>query len=141
MGHRVGLRVLAFVAMVQVSVSMAADKATKEISGSAPTVCTASVTASEGSLGHPGTRLSGHLTELCNDVNGYRLVLAHPSGLTDASVQLNGVSVPLNEGATRTVITDSNHARYLVREFALVLSNGEAGFPLTLYTEPKGAIF
>ncbi len=52
-----------------------------DISGRVPTICTVDANLQATSNLAPGVNSLGRLVELCNNREGYRLVLKHPSGM------------------------------------------------------------
>lgn len=110
------------------------------IMGRVATVCRVSL-AGGASAVEPGEQMLGRLTELCNNVDGYRLVLLHPAGLQDAFVVLDGQRIPIAADATRTVIVDSNRPAYRERDLTLVLAEGTEPVAVNIEAQPKGMIF
>jgi hypothetical protein len=64
----------------------------------------------------------GQSTELCNAPRGYRIILEHPAGLTNAAVIVDATRIPLSASG-ETVLADSDHANLQVRQLALDLGN------------------
>jgi hypothetical protein len=60
----------------------------------------------------------GQTTELCNAPRGYKIVLQHPSGLTNAAVIIDATRIPLSTTG-ETVLVDSDHPDLHVRQLAL----------------------
>src|SRR3569623_88558 len=60
----------------------------------------------------------GQSTELCNAPRGYRIILQHPSGLTDAAVLIDAKRIPPSASG-ETVLVDSDHPDLHVRQVAL----------------------
>lgn len=136
-----GAALLSVVAMMMVQAQPAAAGAVVNIMGRVPTICRVSL---EG--GYPlGTEESerplGTLIELCNNVEGYRLVLVHPAGLQDAAIVLDGERIPIEKEATRTIIVDSNHAAFRGRRMTLLVAEGTEAVPINIEAQPKGIIF
>lgn len=121
--------------------SLAATNAGVGINARVPTVCTAELSLTQISMEGPGSRITGSLEELCNSVDGYRLVLSHPRGVQGAEVDLDGTSVPISAEATKTVLIDTNQPGYVTREFALIFAEREDIIPMSIYAEPKGRAF
>ena len=69
----------------------------------------------------------GQSTELCNAPRGYRSILQHPSGLTDAAVLIDAKRVPLS-ATGETVLVDSDHPDLHVRQLALDPGNEASQF-------------
>jgi len=111
------------------------------IMGRVATVCRVSLAGGNAPTIAPGEQMLGRLTELCNNVDGYRLVLLHPAGLQDAFVVLDGERIPIVADATRTVIVDSNRPAYRERDLALVLAEGADPVAVNIEAQPKGMIF
>ncbi len=110
------------------------------IMGRVATVCRVSL-AGGASTVEPGEQMLGRLTELCNNVEGYRLVLLHPAGLEDAFVVLDGERIAISADATRTVIVDSNRPAYRERDLTLVLAEGSEPVAVNIEAQPKGMLF
>ncbi|WP_313472125.1 hypothetical protein [Brevundimonas sp.] len=111
------------------------------IMGRVATVCRVSLAGGGTSAVEPGEQMLGRLTELCNNIDGYRLVLVHPAGLEDAFVVLDGQRIPIAADATRTVIVDSNRPAYRERDLTLVLAEGTEPVAVNIEAQPKGMIF
>ena len=121
--------------------SASAGDASIGISGVVRTVC--NVSLSNGAAGlHAGENRLGHMVELCNSVDGYRVILRHPAGLTNAFFIVDGQRLPLAPG-TATIVVDSNAPTYNERQVALWLSDTPPGSALaiSLSAEPKGPTF
>lgn len=110
------------------------------ISGIVPTIC-------HVDLAQPTPRPAGGsfdfgtMSEFCNQSAGYRVVLHHPAGLTNASVSLGGTRVALSAG-TETVIVDADGPAITARALTLDTGNTDVGADrLFLQVEPKGALF
>lgn len=110
------------------------------IMGRVATVCRVSL-AGGASTVEPGEQMLVRLTELCNNVEGYRLVLLHPAGLEDAFVVLDGERIAISADATRTVIVDSNRPAYRERDLTLVLAEGSEPVAVNIEAQPKGMLF
>ncbi|EKY30788.1 hypothetical protein HMPREF0185_00108 [Brevundimonas diminuta 470-4] len=111
-----------------------------DIMGRVATVCRVSLTGGAMPV-EPGEQMLGRLTELCNNVDGYRLVLLHPAGLEDAYVVLDGERIAIAADSTRTVIVDSNRPAYRERDLTLVLAEGAEAVAVNIEAQPKGMIF
>ena len=83
----------------------------------------------------------GQITELCNNVEGYILVLDHPRGMTGAALLLDGQRVEIADDANRTVIVDSRQPAFKQREVGLELAQMAEIMPMIIYAEPKGMVF
>lgn len=109
------------------------------ITGRVATVCRVSLAGGGASV--EGEQMLGRLTELCNNVDGYRLVLLHPAGLEGAFVVLDGERIAISADETRTVIVDSNRPAYRERDMTLVLAEGSEPVAVNIEAQPKGMIF
>jgi hypothetical protein len=112
------------------------------VTGRVPTICEVSLTTQRNAPLAPGENRIGVMTELCNNVGGYRLILAHPQGFHGGWILVDDRRVPIAEGAGQTVIIDSNTPGYAERQLGVYVEGPVTGeFPMTLYAEPKGPIF
>ncbi|KJV40314.1 hypothetical protein [Brevundimonas sp. KM4] len=111
------------------------------IMGRVATVCRVSLAGGSPRVAENGKRDLGRLTELCNNVDGYRLVLLHPAGLEDAAVMVDGQRIPIASDSTRTVIVDSDHADYRDRNLTLLVADNTLAVPVNIEAQPKGMIF
>src|SRR4051812_9120168 len=91
------------------------SRTTLTIQGTVATICHVDFDRPIAGAASGGTVDLGHFEELCNDRDGYRIVIQHPAGLQNASVEYGGVSIPLSAG-TETVIVDSNVPAYRTGE-------------------------
>ncbi|MBS0409103.1 MAG: hypothetical protein JSR86_04240 [Proteobacteria bacterium] len=66
--------------------------------GEAPLVCAASLTPSAG-----GDAGAGQLREFCNDPNGFQVWVDYPAELANASLLVDGVSIPLSAAGTTRI--------------------------------------
>jgi hypothetical protein len=119
----------------------AASSVSISISARARTICKVEVGAVAVPEFQPGETDLGHMTELCNNVEGYRLVLSHPAGLVDAWAVVDGVRIPLSSTTTQTVIVDSDAPAFRERDLGIILSSAEPNLGLSLRAEAKGMIF
>lgn len=120
----------------------ASDGASFRVTGRVPTICEVSLTTQDAAPLSPGENRIGVMTELCNNVGGYRLILTHPQGFHGGWILVDDRRVPIAEGTGQTVIVDSNSPGYAERELAVFVEGPVTGeFPMTLYAEPKGPIF
>lgn len=69
-----------------------------------------------------GVVMLGQSLELCNAPNGYRIILQHPAGLTDATLISDATRIPLSETG-ETVLAVSDQPSLQVRQLALDLGN------------------
>jgi len=111
------------------------------IRATARTICRVEVGAAVIPAFETGETGLGRMTELCNNVEGYRLILNHPVGLVDAFAVVDGQRVPLSSTATQTVIIDSNQPAFRQRDLGIILSSPQDAMSLSLRAEAKGMIF
>ncbi|WP_295206980.1 hypothetical protein [uncultured Brevundimonas sp.] len=112
-----------------------------DIMGRVATVCRVSLAGGSPQVAENGERDLGRLTELCNSVDGYRLVLLHPAGLEDAAVMVDDQRIPIASDSTRTVIVDSDHPDYRDRNLTLLVADNTLAVPVNIEAQPKGMIF
>lgn len=132
---------VAMIAGLMAASPMMAGGVTIGINARARTICKVEVGAVMLPTFQAGENALGRMTELCNNVDGYRLILLHPAGLEDAFAVVDGVRVPISAAATQTVIVDSTHAAFRERDLGIVLSSTEGNLNLALRAEAKGMIF
>jgi len=111
------------------------------INARVPTVCIVDVAFNNGLRLQAGLNQLGRMVELCNNVEGYRLILSHPSGMTGAAILIDGRRIAIEPSATRTVILDASHPAYEQRQLAIELAGPADLASMTMYAEPKGAVF
>jgi len=111
------------------------------IRATARTICKVEVGAAAVPAFEAGETELGRMTELCNNVEGYRLILNHPAGLVDAFAVVDGQRVPLSATSTQTIIVDSNHPAFRERNLGIVLSSAQPVLGLSLRAEAKGMVF
>jgi hypothetical protein len=111
------------------------------IRGTVRTICRVEVGAAAVPAFQAGETGLGRMTELCNNVEGYRLILIHPAGLVDAFAVVDGQRVPLSSTATQTIIVDSNQPAFRERDLGIILSSGQTAMGLSLRAEAKGMMF
>ncbi|MDY6922359.1 MAG: hypothetical protein SWI22_00170 [Pseudomonadota bacterium] len=111
------------------------------IHGRVGTVCRVEVGGPPAPRFEIGETRLGRMKELCNNVDGYRLVLSHPVGLQDAWIVVDGQRIPISSTSSTTVIVDSNSPAAREREVGIVLSSARPTLDLTLRAEAKGFIF
>lgn len=128
------------VAFAMLPVATSAEQASVNIVARARTICTVTLPGTQQPL-QAGQNNFGRMTELCNNIDGYRLVLAHPRGLVGAAVLLDGQRVAISPDANQTVIVDRNYPAYQERQLALELASAAPTLPLTIFAEPKGVVF
>lgn len=130
------------ISMLAASAASAADGVSIGLRGRVATICRVEFTSFSSGQLHEGENALGRMTELCNNVEGYRLVLNHPEGLVDAWILLDGQQISLASNSTRTVIVDSHIPAYRERQLSLRLAQDiDAPIPLSLYAEAKGVTF
>lgn len=133
--------ILVAVATLCATPAYAAAASSFTVTGVVPTVCRASIDGDFSPL-HAGLNDLGRITELCNDVDGYRLVLSHPAGVEDASMLIDGQQIAIEPDAVETVLVDSNVPADRQRHLQLVLGDSVPDLTrLTIYAEPKGIRF
>lgn len=118
----------------------AAFDASIQIFGRVPTICRVEIGGGFNPALTAGEHSLGQMTELCNNVDGYRLVLNHPAGLEGAWFVVDGQRVPLS-GSTHTVVVDSMQPAYRESGIAIVLSEDVSNLQLSMSAEPKGMVF
>lgn len=121
--------------------AVAAQDAAVSINARARTICTVELGFGAPAKYEAGFNYLGQMTELCNNVEGYRLVLDHPQGMVGAAILLDGQRIEIAPSASRTVIVDSSQPAYQEREIGLELASGADSLPMVIYAEPKGMIF
>ena len=126
---------------MMVQAQPAAAGAVVNIVGRVPTICRVSLEGGYTLGSDASERPLGTLVELCNNVEGYRLVLVHPAGLKDAAVILDGERIQIETETTRTVIVDSNHPAFRGRSMTLLVAEGTEAVPINIEAQPKGMIF
>jgi hypothetical protein len=82
-----------------------------------PVYCEVDLAPAGGQLAN-GVVPLGRSTELCNAPRGYKIILQHPSGLTNAAVIVDETRVPLS-ATGETVLVDSDHPDLHIRQLAL----------------------
>jgi hypothetical protein len=119
-----------------------ADPSVSEIRvvGIVPTTCNVSF-SNPSRVTSTGAIELGTMARHCNDGDGYRVVLRHPTGLHNAVFVHGATRVPLSTSG-ETVIVDSNTAEWSddsarIESAAPLPEN----FTLGLSTQPKGAVY
>lgn len=123
------------------SLAASSDNASLAISGWVPTICQVSFGSTAPAL-RAGFNELGQMTELCNSIGGYRVVLDHPSGLVGAAVLVGGTRIAISPEASRTVIVDSATPASRVQPVQIILAEDaviERSFGVR--AEAKGATF
>ena len=106
------------------------------------TVCTAEIKAAPFAMFEKGLNRVGELIELCNSVEGYRLVVKHSEMSQGAYWLLDGIPIDVEKSSDVTVLVDSTQPAFRQRYLALYLPEPiSERFPLVLYAEPKGMVF
>ena len=83
----------------------------------------------------------GTMSEFCNQPTGYRVVLRHPAGLSDARLIVGGSAIPLSSGS-QTVVVDSDGPA--IKSNAVMVEFGGAApdvSQLSFAAEAKGATY
>lgn len=133
------LTVAAFAAAVPAS---AADGAFFAISARVPTVCEVRMASSAIAPITVGKNELGTLAELCNNVDGYTVTLNHPSGLSNAWIEIGSDRIALSPAATQTVIVNNDAPADRARPISLILDQAPASdLTLSLDAQAKGMIF
>ncbi|MBX7483432.1 hypothetical protein [Qipengyuania qiaonensis] len=125
-----------------VSTSASAQSASVSINARVNTICTAQITGVPPARFDQGLNLIGEIVELCNNVDGYRLVVRHSEMSSGAYWTLDNKPINISELANTTVLVDSSIPAYRERQLGLYLTEPMSNAdPLILYAEPKGVIF
>jgi len=132
---------MALLASAAAASPVAADSVSIGITAHVRTICKVEVAAAAVSELQSGETSLGRMTELCNNLEGYQLVLTHPAGLVDAWAVVDGVRVPISAAGTETVIVDSNAPAYRERSLGIILPSGQPNLGLSLRAEAKGIIY
>lgn len=111
------------------------------INARVPTVCRVDIAFDKSARLRTGVNQLGVTTELCNNVEGYRIILGHPAGITGAAILLDGKRISIEPSAQQTVILDSSHPAYAQRQLAIELTSPVDLGTMTMYAEPRGAVF
>ena len=138
--NRIKRLALGLVLMMAMGVPAQASN-TIGISGRVKTVCTVDLAGGSASPSTNGEINLGLMTELCNNLGGYRLVLHHPAGLDQARLMISGQPVALRPNATSTVIVDQDRPTYRQRQLLLVGAQDMTAMNLSLEAQPKGVVF
>lgn len=115
--------------------------ATFRIVGTVSTICQIEFQSQAVTPGNDVVEL-GQVSELCNNEDGYRVIMQHPAGLQNAKIEIHGAMVPLSAGS-ETVIVDANEPDERIGQARLFLATGTATeLPmLSFRVEPKGPIY
>ncbi len=139
---RWGLSVLAGLsATLHIATPAQAETSTTRINiqGVVPTICRVEFSQPLGTV-HGEAVNFGQMTQLCNNAEGYRVVMQHPAGLTGAFL-IDGVATPLSSG-TETVLVDSNNPTYRMAGASIQLAAGSSQFAsVSFRIEPKGMTY
>lgn len=85
--------------------------------------------------------LQAQMSELCNQMGGYRVVLQHREGLDNARIFFNGASIPLS-GGTETVLVERSGPRDFVSQVSLDFSEVPPDMrTVSLRAEPRGMTY
>ena len=119
---------------------IARDTASFRFSGIVRTVCRMEFS------GYQSPRINGivdfgTVMQLCNNRQGYRVVMQHPTNMGGATFVLDGQAIPLSNG-NETVIVDSARPAFKLGSAQLDVSNVNVPVQsLSFRIEPKGAVF
>lgn len=111
------------------------------ISARASTICRVDISPGPSAAAGDGIRPLGRLTELCNSADGYRLVLAHPKGLVDAAVVVDGHRIQIEASDQETIIVDSDLPGFRQRSIGIETDKAIELADLQFQVQPKGAIY
>ena len=129
-------------AVLTANTAARAEGGSLSISARVKTVCTAEITAAPSAIFEKGLNRVGELIELCNSVEGYRLVVRHSEMSQGAYWLLDGIPIDVEKSSDVTVLVDSTQPAYRRRRLALYLPEPiSERFPFVLYAEPKGMVF
>jgi hypothetical protein len=103
-----------------------------------PTICRAQFTAGAAQPDQSVVDL-GVLTELCNNLGGYRVVLRHASDLTGGTVTVDGETKSLSSTGF-TVITDAAGPAAVAKSVSIDFGSNAPG-SIGVMIQPKGAVF
>ena len=110
------------------------------ISARASTICRIDFAGATPTTLPAGETALGSMTELCNSADGYRLVMRHPTGLTDAWLVIDGQRIALSD-ASETVLFDSDLPGYRQRSISIALASDLDVAGLSFSAQPKGVIY
>lgn len=111
------------------------------ISARASTICRVDIAPGPSAAAGEGIRSLGHMTELCNSADGYRLVLAHPEGLVNAAVVVDGHRIPIDTSDRETIVFDSDLPGFRQRTVAIEADKRIELADLQFQVHPKGAVY
>lgn len=89
-----------------------------EITGYVPVVCNVQAGASSMNLAGSTDVSFGSVNEFCNDPNGYQVWIDYAPGINNASVNVDGLRIPLSSTGS-TMISSSGTAAHRVRQVSL----------------------
>jgi hypothetical protein len=111
---------------------------TIRLHGIVPTICRAQFSNAQATPNGSTVDL-GTLSELCNNLGGYRVVLSHAAGLENGTITVDGRTFPLGVSGY-TVITDATGPAVVQRSVSIDFG-ADAPMTLGVRIEPKGAIY
>jgi len=119
----------------------APSRATWTVQGRVATLCRIDFDRPLAGQATGGVIELGTYSTLCNDRDGYRIVMRHAAGLQHAAIEIDGVTVPLSSGS-ETVIVDSGRPEFHTGAARIVLADGSAQpGSISFRVEPKGAVY
>jgi hypothetical protein len=139
--RKYALAAVALLVSIVSPLAAASQGAQVAINGRVRTVCTVDLAFETLPHLRAGLNQLGAMVELCNNVEGYRLILDHPAGLAGAAILLDGRRIEIEPSSTRTVIVDSSRPAYEQRQLGLELAAPTDIGQMRIYAEPKGAVF
>ena len=138
--HLLMIPAIALIGGLPTGAAQAESNTTIGIRGIVRTVCRVEFNQASAPVSGDTVDL-GRMTQLCNNIDGYRVVMQHPAGLGGATVSIDGIEAPLSSG-TETVLVDSTHPAFRTNDVRLHLAGADAGqLNLAFRIEPKGAVY
>lgn len=122
----------------QGAVGATSENASVNIRGIVPTVCR--VQFSQPTVANGPVIQLGQMQQLCNNIDGYRVVMQHPAGLNGATVSVDGVETPISSG-NETILVDSNRPAFRTSEVSLNFGDTDGPGALSFRIEPKGTVY
>ena len=139
-GFALGFLTLALAVPAASPTFAGAGSASFTIHAVVPTICRVEYDGGIAPVAGQTTDL-GQITELCNDADGYQVVLVTPAGLTGSAAILDGTTIPLAANG-QTVIVDSNSDAFKKQDLKIQLAASAPAFGTVQFaTTPKGAIY
>ncbi|MBX3561927.1 MAG: hypothetical protein KF780_08955 [Sphingomonas sp.] len=114
------------------------ENASINIRGTVRTVCR--VQFNQPTVANGAVIQLGQMQQLCNNIDGYRVVMQHPAGLNGATVSVDGVETPLSSG-NETILVDSNRPDFRTSEVSLNFGDMAGPGALSFRIEPKGTLY